>query len=149
MILICTCTLGFISTHVRTHMTSRFCMSKVNQITAHVHSSSNDQLLQKCKWFSFVWPTLHCSFFLVLLHMHLSSSGDRADVFNFYSLIDLFIFFLSGWNKKLNYVIAFSKDEVVDVTRRYTKDFSQLLPRRVKCPEDWYISVWVFQIFEI
>jgi len=42
-----------------------------------------------------------------------------------------------GWGKKLTYVIACSKDEVVDVTRRYTKRWSEVLDRRTSCPEGW------------
>ncbi|ORY91045.1 hypothetical protein BCR43DRAFT_498404 [Syncephalastrum racemosum] len=35
-----------------------------------------------------------------------------------------------GWGKKLTYCIGFSCDEAVDVTKRYTKDWSQVLERR-------------------
>ncbi|VVA96696.1 unnamed protein product [Arabis nemorensis] len=35
-----------------------------------------------------------------------------------------------GWNKKLNYVIAISKDGVCDVTKRYTKKWHEVLSRR-------------------
>lgn len=35
-----------------------------------------------------------------------------------------------GWNKKLNYVIAISKDGVFDVTKRYTRKWHEVLSRR-------------------
>ena len=35
-----------------------------------------------------------------------------------------------GWGKKLSYVIAVGDYDVIDVTRRYTTDLLQLLPRR-------------------
>ncbi|XP_020589550.1 peptide-N(4)-(N-acetyl-beta-glucosaminyl)asparagine amidase [Phalaenopsis equestris] len=35
-----------------------------------------------------------------------------------------------GWNKKLNYVIAIAKDGVRDVTKRYTRKWTEVLSRR-------------------
>ena len=40
-----------------------------------------------------------------------------------------------GWGKKLSYVIAFGRDGVVDVSKRYTKDFSELAGRRTHIRE--------------
>jgi peptide-N4-(N-acetyl-beta-glucosaminyl)asparagine amidase len=41
----------------------------------------------------------------------------------------------SGWGKKLNYIVACSPDEVVDVTRRYTKRWMEVLSRRTLANE--------------
>uniref|UniRef100_T1IJ72 Peptide-N(4)-(N-acetyl-beta-glucosaminyl)asparagine amidase n=1 Tax=Strigamia maritima TaxID=126957 RepID=T1IJ72_STRMM len=45
-----------------------------------------------------------------------------------------------GWNKKLTYVIAFSKDEIVDVTWRYSSDHRATLHRRFECREKWLLD---------
>jgi hypothetical protein len=42
----------------------------------------------------------------------------------------------AGWGKKLNYVIATSKDEVVDVTQRYTKKWTEVMERRTVSDEN-------------
>jgi tRNA U54 and U55 pseudouridine synthase Pus10 len=43
----------------------------------------------------------------------------------------------AGWGKKLTYVIAANKDEVVDVTKRYTKKYDEVLTRRTTVNEEW------------
>lgn len=55
----------------------------------------------------------------------------------------------SGWGKKLNYIIAFSTEEVVDVTKRYTKQWNQILQRRKLVDEEWLknaISIINYQL---
>jgi peptide-N4-(N-acetyl-beta-glucosaminyl)asparagine amidase len=45
-----------------------------------------------------------------------------------------------GWNKKLEYVIAFTCDDVQDVTWRYSNQHDELLKRRKLCSEGDLIS---------
>ena len=44
-----------------------------------------------------------------------------------------------GWGKKLSYVISCSCFEIVDVTRRYTAKWCELLQRRLEVPEEWLL----------
>ncbi|KAJ8020029.1 Peptide-N(4)-(N-acetyl-beta-glucosaminyl)asparagine amidase [Holothuria leucospilota] len=46
-----------------------------------------------------------------------------------------------GWGKKLSYVIAFSHEEVVDVTWRYTNHPQDVISRRTECREEWLMDV--------
>lgn len=44
-----------------------------------------------------------------------------------------------GWGKKLSYVLAFSKDQVVDVTWRYSCKHQEVLSRRTQVQEPWLL----------
>ena len=46
----------------------------------------------------------------------------------------------AGWGKKLTYVVAHSNEEVLDVTRRYTDKWEEVLQRRTLATEDWLRS---------
>lgn len=45
-----------------------------------------------------------------------------------------------GWKRKLDYVLAFSKDDIQDVTWRYSNKHKELLTRRKLCTEKELIS---------
>lgn len=45
-----------------------------------------------------------------------------------------------GWKRKLDYVISFSKDDIQDVTWRYSNKHKEVLGRRQLCKEDELIS---------
>ena len=49
----------------------------------------------------------------------------------------------SGWGKKISYVIAYSTDDIQDVTWRYTAHPSEVLTRRTACREVWLVRTIV------
>ncbi|CAN7941907.1 unnamed protein product [Ixodes pacificus] len=57
------------------------------------------------------------------------------------AVCDVPLIYEAGWGKKLSYVVAFSKDEVQDVTWRYTSRFAETLSRRTLYAEGELIRV--------
>lgn len=55
------------------------------------------------------------------------------------------LLYSSGWGKKLTYVIAFSKEDIQDVTWRYTTNHAEVLRRRTECRETYLINT-IFQM---
>lgn len=46
----------------------------------------------------------------------------------------------SGWKKDLTYVIAFAKNDIQDVTWRYSSRHAEVLSRRLLCRETWLLQ---------
>ncbi|KAL4376937.1 hypothetical protein GQ457_02G034590 [Hibiscus cannabinus] len=57
------------------------------------------------------------------------------------SIYDRPLLYEKGWKKKLNYVIAIAKDGVYDVTKRYTRNWNEILSRRTITTESSLMSV--------
>ncbi|KAL0278712.1 UNVERIFIED_CONTAM: hypothetical protein PYX00_000454 [Menopon gallinae] len=57
------------------------------------------------------------------------------------TVVDSPLIYEQGWKKKLSYIIAFSKDEIQDVTWRYTCNFSEVLKNRKECSEPLLVDV--------
>ena len=49
----------------------------------------------------------------------------------------------TGWGKKLTYVIAFSKDDIQDVSWRYSAKHGEVLARRTECRETWLVDILI------
>ena len=49
----------------------------------------------------------------------------------------------TGWGKKLTYIIAFSKDDVQDVSLRYSGKHKEMLKRRTECSEKWLVKTFM------
>lgn len=59
--------------------------------------------------------------------LHCDSCEDKCDIPAIYE---------SGWGKKLNYCIAFAETHIVDVTRRYTRKWEEVVTRRTLINEE-------------
>ncbi|ONM23772.1 Peptide-N(4)-(N-acetyl-beta-glucosaminyl)asparagine amidase [Zea mays] len=81
---------------------------------------SSNRFLQQC----------HCSGIFRWMHL------DPCE-----GVYDNPLLYEKGWNKKLNYVIAISKDGVRDVTKRYTRKWHEVLSRRIITSEETVVSV--------
>ena len=81
-------------------------------------------------WTDHVWTEVYSP--SLKRWLHCDSCENRMDAPLLYE---------SGWGKKLNYVIAFSRDEVVDVTRRYTNKLNEVMGRRNLVAEPWLKSL--------
>eukprot|EP01122_Echinamoeba_exundans_P007730 TRINITY_DN2439_c0_g1_i1.p1 TRINITY_DN2439_c0_g1~~TRINITY_DN2439_c0_g1_i1.p1 ORF type:complete len:607 (-),score=107.62 TRINITY_DN2439_c0_g1_i1:9-1829(-) len=77
-------------------------------------------------WTDHVWTEVYSS--SQKRWMHADSCEDKLDAPLMYE---------SGWGKKLSYVLAFSAFEVVDVTKRYTRKWQEVLDRRSLVSEEW------------
>jgi peptide-N4-(N-acetyl-beta-glucosaminyl)asparagine amidase len=53
--------------------------------------------------------------------LHCDSCEDKCDIPLIYE---------AGWGKKLNYAIAFAQTHIIDVTKRYTRQWDEVLTRR-------------------
>lgn len=78
-------------------------------------------------WTDHVWTEIFCDSFEKPRWVHVDSCE---------AAVDSPLMYETGWGKKLTYCIGFARDNVVDVTRRYTKKFEELLSRRTACKEE-------------
>ena len=62
---------------------------------------------------------------------------EAFDVVSCENRFDAPLLYEGGWGKKLSYVIATGLHDVVDVTPRYTRKWSEVLQRRTPIQEQW------------
>ena len=79
-------------------------------------------------WTDHVWAEVWSEAESCWLHVDPGETMDKPLVYE------------AGWGKKLTYVIAFSKDEVQDVTWRYSKDHSKTKQRRQLVRPKWLVK---------
>lgn len=65
------------------------------------------------------------------------------------NLYDAPLVYEAGWNKQLSYIFGFSGDQVVDVMKRYTKNWDQVLKRRNLIEENKLVSYLISLNFEL
>lgn len=77
-------------------------------------------------WTDHVWTEVYCRDHEGGAWIHADSCED---------VMDEPLLYEKGWGKKLNYCIATGVDGVIDVTRRYTQNFEELMSRRTLANE--------------
>lgn len=79
-------------------------------------------------WGDHVWTEVYSSALRRWLH------ADPCE-----NVCDEPLLYESGWGKKISYIIAYSPDDLQDVTWRYTAHPSDVLSRRAACRETWLV----------
>lgn len=75
--------------------------------------------------FDHVWTEVYSPFQTRWLHV------DPSD-----NVVDSPLMYQHGWKRTVDYVMAYSKDNIQDVTWRYSNDHCAILQRRTRVPED-------------
>lgn len=81
-------------------------------------------------WFFFRYVHDHTDH--VWTEVYSQSQGRWLHADSCENKMDTPLMYECGWGKKLTYIIAYSKDELVDVTWRYTANQNEVLRRRKK-----------------